>query len=319
MSIKYKHVEEYTPPFRATFINAVSPNTYGDKPKYDIRSLWPNLGNDNYSNLDWFYDTLNKCAQINNLLNADGSHQCEGPNFLDGNGPKCFTKETKEQYEGHLNHWYLGMRSSDNDGVPQPFGIVNMQNQPVEAKDLYPGIWLDACYRLVPYDHPKFGLKIIMRVDHLRVVGHDAPFTSVGGNISTSKVFENARVVTGLPAHVQATQGPGPNSAPQGNPAGPGPNTIPQARPGGPGPNSAPQLNRGPGATQAGPGPNAAPQARPAGPGPMAPTAADHVAGFSNDAPVIPAMGPNSQGFTYQQWIDTGRDDDQLRREGVIT
>ena len=308
MSSNYTHVEGYSPAFRATFINAVKPNTFGDKPKYDIRALFPKD-----MDLDWYYSMIREVAKINNIADAKGNPTCEYPNFKDGDDASCFTNDTNEQYEGHNNHWWMSYRSSDSDGEPQPFGIVDMAGNTAEAKDLYPGIWLRVCFRLVPYKHEKFGLKIIQRADHIEICGHDTPFASVGGSVDTGKVFANAPAISGLPSNVNQNTPPQAGGAPQASmgPGGGG-NTAPQASMG---PGGAPQAKSAPQASMS-PGPgNAAPTGTP-GPGNaggMSP--ADYTKSFNNDTP---KMGPNAGEYTYEQWQETKQTDDELRANGII-
>ncbi len=280
MATKYTAVEYFSPPFQATFINAVKPDTYGDKPKYNFRGLFPKS-----MDLQWYYDKVIECAKINNLLGADGKPICEYPNFGDGDATNCFHKETGEQYEGHRDHYWMKFMSSDNDGEPQPFGIIDIAEQPAQASDLYPGIFIRINSRLVPFDHPKFGLKIIQRCDHIMITGHVEPFKQTGGSIDTGRVFANAPPVTGLPAHV--SQAP-------------------------------PQVNNTPVMT---PGNGAAPQAPPQAPvGALGPSLSpeDFKHQVSNDpAPGI-TMGPNANNYTYEQWQASELTDDQMRAKGII-
>jgi len=301
MTDKYQHVEEYTPAFRATFVNVATPNTFDpDKPAYDLRALYPNLGNNDFSNLQWFYEMRQKCAQINSLIDANGAITCSAPDFADGNAANCFSNDTNEQYEGHKDHWWMKYRSGSNNGEPVPFGIVDINGQAVEASQIYPGIFLRGMLRMFPFNHPKFGLQIIMRMEHLQVVGYGEPFASVGGNISTSKVFEGAAPVVGLPAGVAQTSPVA--SAPQ---AQPGPGSAPQAQPG---PGSAPQAQPGPGSA---PQASAAPTGQVLSPG-------QFVKEFNNATPAVePTLTPLAGEHTLEQWRAV-MNDDELRAKGII-
>jgi len=282
----FKEVEDYSPAFRVTFANVASPNTFDeDKPVYDIRALFPKT-----MDMAWFTGKVAECAQLNGLVDAAGNITVETPQIGDGDGPKCFTKanpgEVSEQYDGHNQHWWLKFRTgNDRDGNPQPFGIVGIDGRTtVEAGEVYNGMWMRACYKLFPFDHPKFGLKIIMRCEHLQVLGHDTPFKG-GGTVSTAKKFEGAAPAVGLPSHVIAAPAPVAAGVPQA-PTTPAPPVTTPSQPMAPGEYTA--------AVSA--------------PTPAVPPV----------APAVPQMGPNAQGHTYEKWKATGQTDEQLRAAGVI-
>ena len=293
MSKKYESVEVFTTPFVVTFPNLDSPDDFSDKPHYNLRALF-----DKTSDLNWYNNALLECATKNNLLDAQGNITIKFPALQDGDAPNCFTNDTGEQYEGHRNQWYLGLRNGTekpNDehptGKPIPFDIVNTDKDSmgnftnIEANAVYSGCWCVAYIKLTPFHHEKFGLSMILRCGNLQMVGHATPFASSGGAAKSSTVFGNAAPLS-LPAGVNTVM------------TLPSPTTPGQA------------------AQQPMPG-QAAPQAQQPMPG-QAAYNQQFMGGSPTNPTPPPQMGPNAQGFTYEQWVTAGYNDDQMRAEKII-
>ena len=300
-------IEVATPPFRVAFPELVEPSDFGDNLEYNLQALFPNT-----TDMAWFQNALVECAQKNQLINPQGQWITDKyPQIKDGN--TCVTKDTGEIYDGYKDHLVLKFKSSsDKSKNPFPMDIIDTQNNQMDAKDIYGGCWCRAIIKIMRLNHPTFGTSISMRCDNLQFLGHGEPLGG-GGRVSSIKAFAKVGEPVGLPEHVSANPvTPAPTAAPGMPPQATAPGMPPQATaPGMPPQATAPGMP--PQATA--PAPTAAPGMPP---GQFANNFMGQPEAAAPPAPSTPEMGPNAQGFTYEQWIAAGYNDDQMRAQGII-
>ena len=282
MAKKYESVEIFTKPFVVTFPNLDTLDDFSDKPHYNLRALF-----DKSSDLSWYNSALMDCATKNNLLDVQGNIICKFPALQDGDGANCFTKDTGEQYEGHHGHWFLGLRNGTEKpnaeyptGKAIPFDIVNTEK--------------DSLGNFVTID-PKEVYSGCWCVAYIKLT----PFEHEKFGLSMILRCGNLQMVGHAAPFASASGG-----VKSGKVFG---QAEPLSLPAGVSTVMSP------------------PAAMPGQPAPQAmPGQAEYNQQFMGNSPAnpppqaMPQMGPNAQGFTYEQWVAAGYNDDQMRVEKII-